>query len=95
MRASRWEIKCQLEDDVNIPDCLADEDVVNRMRLPETVAVAPDAVPVKVKVAVPPDVGGGAILLCPPATRLSSSSVSSMMFAMSSTPKQLRVGDAE
>jgi hypothetical protein len=68
-------MKCgqfQAEEDENVPDWLADVAVVLWVRVPATVAVVPDAVFVKLKLADP----------APPLTRLSSVSLSSMMISI-------------
>jgi hypothetical protein len=62
----------QVEDEENDPDRRADEAVVAIVRVPLTAVTVPDAVSVKLKDAVPE----------PPATSLSSASVSSIMISM-------------
>jgi hypothetical protein len=66
----------QVEDEENDPDRLADEAVVAIFKVPLTVALVPDALPVKVKDADPE----------PPATSLSSASVSSIMISIFYAP---------
>jgi len=62
----------QVEDEENVPDRLAEEAVVRMVRVPATVAVVPDAVFVKLKLADP----------APPATASSSVSVNSIMISI-------------
>jgi len=58
----------QVEDDEKVPDIEAEEAVVRIVKVPVTAAVVPDAVSVTPNVADP----------TPPATSLSSASVSSI-----------------
>jgi hypothetical protein len=66
----------QVEDDVKVPEWLADEAVVAWARVPVTDAVVPDAEFEKVNVADPE----------PPATSLSSASLSSIKISILSSP---------
>jgi hypothetical protein len=66
----------QVEDEENVPDCLADEAVVSWVKVPDTAAVVPDALFVKLKDALPE----------PPATSLSWASVSSITISMFYSP---------
>jgi hypothetical protein len=70
--AARKYGQLQVEDELKLPDRLAEEAVVLIVRVPPTTAVVPDAVPVKLKLADPE----------PPLTRSSSASLSSMMISM-------------
>jgi hypothetical protein len=71
-----------VEEDEKVPDWLADEAVVLCMRLPLTVATVPDAEFVNENEALPE----------PPATSLSSASVSSMKISTLALLMKLMVG---
>jgi hypothetical protein len=75
-RAAQNSSWLQVEDEENDPDWLADEAVVSWVKVPDTVAVVPDALFVKLKDADP----------APPATRSSSSWVSSITISMFYSP---------
>ena len=62
----------QVEDELNVPDRLAEEAVVLIVRVPLVAAVVPDAVFVKLKVTDPE----------PPTTASSSASLSSIMISI-------------
>jgi hypothetical protein len=71
-RAAKKRSGLQVEDEENDPDKLAVEAVVAIFKVPLTSASVPDAEPVKLKDADPE----------PPATALSSASVSSIMISI-------------
>jgi hypothetical protein len=71
-RAAKKRSGLQVEDEEAVTDRLADEAVVAIVTVPATVAVVPDAVSVRLRVADP----------APPETASSSASVSSIMISM-------------
>jgi hypothetical protein len=75
-RAAQNSSWLQVEDEENDPDWLPDEAVVSWVKVPDTAAVVPDALFVKLKDALPE----------PPATSLSWASVSSIMISMFYSP---------
>jgi hypothetical protein len=68
----RQDLFIHVEDELNVPDCEAEEAVVIWLKVPDTVAVVPDAEFVKLKLADPE----------PPATASSSELLNSIMISI-------------